>query len=364
MHGASVGEGLSLVPLATSLLARRPEATVLVTTGTRTSARVLAKRLPAGAVHQFAPLDTPDAVARFLGHWRPDLAVFAESELWPNLILGAQASGVRMALVSARMSESSFRNWRRFPRAARALLGAFHTVLPRDEASAALFRTLGANPDGLVDLKAGAPTLPVDDVELATLSGKIGQRPVILAASTHPGEEALVLQRFSAFGRHDSRPLLILAPRHPERGEQVEALARASGWTVARRASGQGPDNAEVYIADTLGDLGLWYRLSAIAVIGGSFVSGVGGHNPLEPARLGCPFVSGVHVENWPVYSALQSAGATHCVTADGLDDYMHKAVVAHPSLATMSRRAEAFVKAQDRENQNMTARLTAMLPA
>jgi 3-deoxy-D-manno-octulosonic-acid transferase len=363
MHGASVGEGLSLAPLATDLMALRPDVTVLITTGTRTSAEVLKTRMPPAAIHQFSPLDTPSAVLRFLRHWQPDVAILVESELWPNLVLRTRESGARLALVSARMSDTSFRNWRRVPRAARAVLEAFDLILPRDEASASHFRELGGLTGALVDMKSGSPPLPVDLVELSRLRAQIGLRPVVLAASTHPGEEEIILEQFSPIGLEDSRPLLILAPRHPDRGADVEALALKAGWNAARRGAGHDLHDAQVYIADTLGELGLWYRLSSIAIIGGSFVNGVGGHNPLEPARLDCPFVSGVHVENWPVYSALEALDATRRLGAEALGDCLKNAVVDHPSFAMMARRARSFVDAQDQEERTVAVQLAAMLP-
>ena len=362
MHGASVGEGLSMAPLAAGLMVQRPDATVLVTTGTRASAEMLRSRLPAAVIHQFAPLDTPAGVSGFLRHWRPDLGVFVESELWPNLVLGARTSGARLALISARMSNASFHNWRRVPGGARAVLRAFDLLLARDEASATHFRVLGREPDGVLDLKSGAPPLAVDAAELATLRRHLGARPILLAASTHPGEESLILNRFATFLRRDSRPLLILAPRHPVRGPALEAFVRSEGWTVARRSKNQGPENVEVFIADTLGEMGLWYQLSTLALVGGSLVSGVGGHNPLEPARLGCPFIAGAHVENWPVYSALEAVGGTRCVAVSALDRYFRQTLMGDPALATMSQRAQAFVAARDHDTQSVAGRLAAML--
>ena len=347
LHGVSVGESLSLLPLIDGIRISRPDLAVLVTSGTRASADLLAARLPPGVVHQYAPLDMPGAARRFLDHWRPDLGVLVESELWPNLVLGARARGVRLALVSARLSARSLDGWRRAPAAARALLGAFDLVLARDDTAAESLAALGARVDGLADLKFGAPPLPVDEGELARARGAVGRRPVLLAASTHPGEEEIVLTALRTAGQ--AAALLILAPRHPARGEAVARLARDAGLAVGRRAQGDALGAAPVYVADTVGELGLWYRLAALAVVGGSLIeASVGGHNPLEPARLGCPVISGREVSSWPVYGAMEAAGATRCVRPDDLPGWLSLAVAGDPALSVMADHALAFVAAGD----------------
>jgi 3-deoxy-D-manno-octulosonic-acid transferase len=294
LHGVSVGESLSLLPLVEALA--RPGRTLLVTSGTRTSAELLAKRLPAGVIHQYAPIDTPGAARRFLDHWRPDAALQVESELWPNLILAARARGARMALVSARMTAKSAEDWARVPASARAVLGAFDLVLPQDAETDARLRGLGAAPGPLLNLKTVGAPLPCDPAELEALKAQIGARKVILAASTHPGEEEIIARAVQAA---DTGALLIVAPRHPDRGEAVAALLGQMGFAVARRSAGQPLTPAvTAYVADTLGEMGLFFRACDVAVMGGSFVPGVGGHNPLEPARLGVTLVSGPHVFN------------------------------------------------------------------
>lgn len=348
LHGVSVGESLSLLPLVDRLRIERPDVAVLVTSASRASADLLAARLPPGAHHQYAPLDTPRAVRRFLDHWRPDLGVLVESELWPNLILGARSRGVRLALVSARLSARSLAGWRRAPGAARAVLGAFDLLLARDAAAAERLAALGARVDGLADLKFGAPPLPVDEAELARARSVLGDRPVLLAASTHPGEEELVLRAFHA-AVGETAPLLILAPRHPARGEAVERLAREAGVAVGRRTLGDALGRAPVYVADTVGELGLWYRLAALAVVGGSLTAeSVGGHNPLEPARLGCPFIAGPQVSAWPVYEALEAARATRCAPQNELAGWFSRALARDCTLAAMAARASAFAAAGD----------------
>jgi 3-deoxy-D-manno-octulosonic-acid transferase len=367
LHGASVGESLSLLPLAERLRAERPDAAVLVTSGTLAAAELLSRRLPEGAIHQFAPLDTPDATRRFLGHWRPDLVVFAESELWPNLILGARRAGARLALLSALLSDRSLAGWRRAPAAARVVLGAFDLLLARDEAAADRFRALGARVDGLANLKFGAAPLPADASAWAQARQVLGDRPVILAASTHPGEDEIILEAFRA-AMGAARPLLIVAPRHPIRGEAVERLALDLGLAAARRGTGarvpeEGPGAALVYVADTVGELGLWRRLARLEVLGGSFTpGGAGGHNPLEAARLGCPFIAGPWTEAWPIYDGLESAGATRRVAPADLAGWFARAIAEPSALRAMAERAKAFVAAGDAGADLALARVMALL--
>jgi 3-deoxy-D-manno-octulosonic-acid transferase len=361
LHGASVGEGLSLLPLVARLRDEALEVALLVTSGTRTSAEVLAARLPAGVVHQFAPVDTPGAAVRFIGHWRPSLGVFVESELWPNLIGEAKASGARLALVSAKMSEGSFRGWRRFPRAAAAVLGRFDLILARDDAGSARFRALGARVDGVWDAKLGAPPLPADPAALAMLRDALAGREVILAASTHPGEEGPIARAFAEATRDRPAALLVIVPRHPVRGPEVEALVRAEGLAAARRSAGEAPAGAAVYVADTLGELGLFFRLARLAFIGGSLVEGVGGHNPLEPARLDCPFVAGPHTDHWPVYSAFLDAKATRRLEmANDLAAAIGDALGG--ALTSMATRAADVVTRLDADNQALAPRLLALI--
>ncbi len=312
LHGVSVGETLSLLPLVERLRASHPEATLLMTSGTLTSAELLARRLPAGVIHQFAPVDAPGAARRFFAHWRPELAVFVESELWPNLILGAKAQGARLALVSARITERTARGWSRLPGAARAILNAFDLVLAQDAETAARLERLGRPPDGRLNLKyAGAP-LPFDETRLAALQQEAGARPVLLAASTHAGEEALVLETFQAVdAERAGNPLLVIVPRHPDRGAEVADLARGAGFNTGRSGEGDAfSSQCDVYVADRLGELGLWFRLARGAFIGGSLAPDIGGHNPLEAVQVGAPAISGPHVDNWAsVFQDLRDAG-------------------------------------------------------
>lgn len=317
LHAASIGETMSTLPVLEAMAAEDAALEFLVTTGTVTSAEMLARRLPAALVprvrHRFVPLDVPGWVERFLDGWRPDAGAFVESELWPNLLVAARARGVRLALVNARMSPRSAARWARVPGLAQAVLGGFELVLARSAADAARLGGLGlARVACWGDLKAAAPALPADAGALAALRATIGARPVFLAASTHPGEEQVVIAAHQALAAEMPGLLSIIVPRHPERGTGIAALATTAGLAAARRAEGATPGReVEVYVADTLGELGLFYRLAGVALVGGSLVPH-GGQNPLEPARLDCPILLGPHAWNFeePVGQLLAAGGA------------------------------------------------------
>ncbi len=294
LHGVSVGETLSLLPLVSALRTRHPHITLLVTSGTRTSANLLDQRLPEGVIHQYIPVDTPNAVQRFLDHWKPDLGIFAESELWPNLILTARSHGVRLALISARITQKSAEGWGHFPVTARALLEAFELILPQDKASAQRLTALGGHLGPTLNLKRIGAPLSCDARAHEELVATIAGRRVILASNTHPGEEQIIGE--AALGLD---VLLIVAPRHPERGASAAEVLRELGYEVIRRSEGELiTHNVTAYVADTLGEMGLFYQLADLAIMGGSLVPGIGGHNPLEAARLGVPVVSGPEVFN------------------------------------------------------------------
>ncbi|MBV9997103.1 MAG: 3-deoxy-D-manno-octulosonic acid transferase [Caulobacteraceae bacterium] len=363
LHAVSVGESLSLLPLVERLAADRPDLGLLVTTGTRASAEVLGPRLPAGVIHQFAPVDTPGAVRRFLDHWRPDLGLFVESELWPNLILQTRARGAKLALVSARITERSYRAWSRWPSAIRKVLGAFELVLPQDAASEARLVSLGARPAGRLNLKRAAAPLLADGTEVARLRAAAGPRPIVAAVSTHAPEEAMIARVMGGLAGRPP-PLLILAPRHPQRGETIASeLAPAR---VARRSAGDKLDaQTEIYLADTLGEIGLVLRLADVAVMGGSFGEGIGGHNPLEPARLGAPAVSGPDVSNFAdLYEDLVAAGAA-LVAADppALVETLDLLLGDHERRRAMGEAAIAFAGRQAGQLEAALALIGPLLP-
>jgi 3-deoxy-D-manno-octulosonic-acid transferase len=316
LHGASVGEALSALPLIERLLAADKALSVLVTTGTVTSARLMAERLPERAFHQFAPVDLPAAAARFLDHWRPDLALWLESELWPNIIRAAARRDLDMVLVNGRLSARSYARWRRFPGLARSLLGAFKRCLAQSEADAERLAALGAPRVACPgNLKFASAPLPADGDALKALRAVLGTRPLWLAASTHPGEETIVAEAHRRLRQRHPALLTVIAPRHPARGPALAAALAASGLQVARRGAGEAPrETTDIYLADTLGELGLLYRLAPIALVGGSLVPH-GGQNPLEPAQLDCAILHGPAVFNFaPIAEAMAEAGATVAV--------------------------------------------------
>lgn len=342
LHGASVGESLSLLTLIEALGAVRPDLRVLMTTGTVTSAQLMAARLPPHAIHQYVPLDVGPAVARFLDHWRPDLAIWAESELWPRLVTDTRARGVPMALVNARMSAGSARNWGRFaPGMARALLGAFDAIGAQDDAIAARLAGLGARPPVVTGTLKGGVAPPDLPEARAAMAQACAGRPVWLAASTHEGEEALVAEAHRIAAACIPGLLTLIAPRHPGRGP---AIAAALGPGVSRRGAGALPGPGDdIHILDTLGEMGAWLRLAPVAFIGGSLVP-VGGHNPHEPAALGAAILHGAHTANFaPDFTALDAAGGALRVGAD-LGDAVARLLVDAPARAAMAAAARAVL--------------------
>lgn len=363
LHGVSVGESMSLLPLVSALKARRPELALLVTSGTRTSAELLAKRLPAQVIHQYIPLDAPGAVRRFLDHWEPDLGVLVESELWPNLILGAHERRVKLALLSARMTEGSAQGWAKVPAAAKLVLDAFDLIAPQETETQMRLKRLGARTSPLLNLKTVGEALPVDAAELARLETAVGDRRVVLAANTHPGEDEIVIQGFRQAGLADT--LLVIAPRHPARGEAIAGLL--AGFEVGRRAAGE-PLTAQTtaYVADTLGEMGLLYSLADVVVMGGSFLPGIGGHNPLEPARLEKPILTGPHTFNATSLYADLFAQAAAIEAADSAELARHlRGLATYPHIGRrMGEAALAYADRQGGALDQAMALLEPLLPA
>lgn len=367
VHGASVGETQAALPLVRALLDRHPDASVLMTSGTVTSARLLATRLPARCVHQYVPVDRPAFVRRFLDHWRPDLAVWMESELWPNLVLESAARGIPAALVNARMSPRSEARWRRASALAARLLGAFRAICPASDRDAARFMALGCSTLGPVgNVKLAAPPPAADADSLTALRRAVGGRPVWLAASTHAGEEEAVAAAHIALAARFPGLLTLLAPRHPERGDGVEALLRGRGLSVARRSLGEMPSaDTAIYLADTLGEMGVLLRAVPVAFVGGSLVPGIGGHTPIEPAQLGVPPIYGRHMENFAdIAEALVLAGGARQVDdGDGLAAVVAELLTDEATRAALAAAAQGWAAAQGRLLDAVLERLDALLP-
>jgi 3-deoxy-D-manno-octulosonic-acid transferase len=318
VHGASVGEFVAVLPLVERICAQG--FTVLMTTGTVTSAELAQKRLPVGALHQFVPLDVPSFIQHFLDHWRPDLALFVESDLWPNVILNASARKIPLILVNGRMSARSFERWRRFPRTIGALLRRFDLCLVRSPQDAERFGALGAPRIGIAgNLKFDVPALPVDAVKLAALARATQGRKVVVAASTHPGEESVIVEAHRHLKATHPGLLTIIAPRHPHRGPEVADVVMATHLRPALRSGGTLPAaDTDVYVFDTLGELGLIYATAPIVFMGGSLIHH-GGQNPIEAIKFGAAILHGPHVSNFAdTYEELGRDGGAAVVNDAG----------------------------------------------
>src|SRR6202165_5446155 len=309
IHGASVGEVLAAAGLIEKL--RALNIRILLTSGTVTSAAIVAKRFPADIIHQYVPYDSPRYVARFLDHWRPGLALFIESDLWPNLILASAARRLPLVLINGRMSHRSFPRWRRISGTISALLGRFEICLAQSQVDAERFAALGCrNVMATGNLKLDVPAPPADAARLERLMSVTRGRPIIVAASTHPGEEDILLDAHRTLAGFFPSLLSVIVPRHPARGEEIARTVAASGLHVAQRSREEWPTaTTDIYVADTMGEMGLFYRLAPIVFMGGSLVEH-GGQNPIEAVKLGASIVHGPHVFNFTdVYEALDSAG-------------------------------------------------------
>lgn len=361
LHGASVGESLSVLALITRMGLMLPRAQFLITSGTATSAKLIEQRLPPRTTHQFAPLDAPGPVKRFLRHWRPDAAIFVESEIWPQMLRRTRATGAAMALVNARMSDKTLETWRKWPKLAQYVLDVFDLILTQNDAMAHNMVSINAPSDRVargINLKSMAGPLPVDEDALFETRAALGHRPVWVASSTHEGEEQAVLDAHRALLDRFPDLCLILAPRHPERGDQVEALIAGAGLSCTRRSRGDAL-GAQVYLADTLGELGLWYALTDIVFLGGSLLP-IGGHNPFEVAQSGAAVLSGSHVAAFAeTYVQLETDGAA-LIVKDG-DDLAQQvaALLDNPdTLDEMTQAARQFIEAQQDQLDTIAGRL------
>ncbi len=302
VHAASVGEAQSALILINRLLGRHKDLQILITSGTRTSAQMMADKLPERAFHQYYPLDHPDWVVGFLDHWNPDAIFWMESELWPNMLLEIQDRKIPAMLVNARLSKTSFRRWMMFKGPAQKILGAFSRVLTQTDTDAQRFHALGIDTEKIVvtdNLKYSARPLAYDEKELKKLLAKISQRPVWLYASSHDGEEQIACRVHQQLKIQFPDLLTIIAPRHPERRDSIQKSCANFELRVNMRGKDKTPpdETTDIYIADTMGELGLLYRLVPVACIGRSFsLDGGGGHNPIEAAQLHCAILHGPHV--------------------------------------------------------------------
>jgi 3-deoxy-D-manno-octulosonic-acid transferase len=318
-HAASVGESLSVLTLITRMGERLPDAGFLITSGTATSADLIARRMPPRTRHQFAPLDAQGPVQRFYDHWRPDAGIIVESELWPLMLSRGRDRGMPLALLNARLSAKSVQGWCKVPATSAFVLDQFDLMLTQNRQAADNLLAMGADPARVrvgTNLKATSAPLPVDFDTLDTVRNQLNGRPTWVASSTHPGEEEIVLAAHARLLRDHPALCLVLVPRHPDRGDSVADFVRAKRLSLARRTAGEPitPDT-QVYMADTLGETGTWYALTPLVFLGGSLLP-IGGHNPIEPAQAGAAVLTGPHVANFSeTFTPLIACGGAHEVT-------------------------------------------------
>lgn len=365
-HAASVGEALSLLSLIHLILQKRPDVRVMVTTGTVTSAKLMADRLPEGAFHQYLPVDHPRWVARFLDHWKPDLVLWTESEFWPNMLSDIKTRHIPAMLLNARMSPASFQKWQWVKGSARALLSTFKTCFAQNDAEAARLKTLGAaNVKISGNLKYAAAPLPVDEATLSSIRAGVSARPLLLWASTHAGEEDIACRLHRALAKTFPTLLTVIVPRHPKRGDEIAEIIQDEGFALARRGKGEMPEaRHDIYLADTLGELGLFYRLCPVTVMGGSFAK-IGGHNPIEPAQIGSAIILGPEMFNFlSVRADFEGAQAAISVlTEEGLQKET-LFLLQHPEeTKAMAMRAKALVERQAGVTDDIWREIEILLP-
>ncbi len=312
LHGASVGEAVSMLPLIDRLLKDDPELSIMVTTGTLTSAEIMAKRLPARAFHQFIPFDVPRFARRLIAHFKPDAVLWFESELWPALISEIHKAKIPLMLVNGRISDKSFHNWQKFHFVAKEILGCFNLCLGQSEQDKTRLKHLGAKrAECCGNLKYAGMPLPVEAAKLADLKARIGNRPVFFISSTHHNEEEQLAVHFQRLQQVVPDVLVIIAPRHPNRGKEIAEMLKRKGFATALRSAGQAlTAETAVYVADTIGEMGLWYAVAGISFVGGSLIKH-GGQNFMEPARDKNAVIVGQFMNNFAeMLARAKAAGA------------------------------------------------------
>lgn len=360
LHAVGLGEVMALRGLILAMAARQPDLSFLITSTAKSAAEVVAANLPPRTIHQFLPLDAPRFVRRFLDHWRPDLSVWSEQDLWPNFVREIHARGVPLALVNARMNVRAGKSRARAGRLYADLYARFQLIAAQDEASARALEALGAPGPVLrhTSLKVAAPALAADEGNLRTLSAALGDRPRWCLASSHPEDEAVGFAALKEMRAKGDPSLLIIAPRRIGRGAEISAAATAAGFRAAIRSSGPGPAGLDVYVADTFGEMGLWYRLCDRVLMGGTF-GPVEGHNPWEPARLGAAVLHGPRTANFAADYAALDAGAAALPANDAED----VAEALSQDLTAMGARASALAEKGSADIAGLADRLLALLP-
>lgn len=366
-HGASVGEAQALLPLLQHLHKLRPDVTLLLTTGTVTSAALVEQRIAeTGILHQFVPVDLPAAVDGFLDHWRPDLVLWSESDFWPGILAELRRRNIPALLANARLSDRSVTRWLLTPKTARWLLSTFDAIYAQTGADAERLRRLGASKViEAGNLKQSAPPLPADEAALSDWRARLAGRPLWLAASTHSGEEIQIAAAHRLLKPQLPGLLTLVVPRHPDRGATLKAELAAPDLRVALRSGKELPEaDTDLYIADTLGELGLWYRLSPVVMMGGSLVP-VGGHNPLEPARLGCAVLFGPQMFNFSEARAglLAESGALQVQDVPGIAEAVSALLQDTTRREAIAAAGQRFASADDAVIERLSQAVLERLP-
>ncbi len=349
-HAASVGEVNSILPLLEKMQQVYKNVNIMVTTGTVTSAKLASERLPKGCFHQYVPVDMRHAVKRFVKYWKPEAAFWVESELWPNLIMMTKHSGCTMILINARISDRSYKKWKRWKLMAQRILSCFTLCMPQTEEDGLRLQHLGA-PHTLFkgNLKADARPLPADPKAYSDLLKYMGERLVWLAASTHEGEEIIIADIHKKLKQAHENILTIIVPRHPERGTKIRNELNKLKLNICQRSMNEPVTGlTDIYLADTMGELGLFYRLSEVVFMGGSLVKH-GGQNPLEPARLECAIITGPHCFNFQnIYREMESEQAALIVeNQEKLAFVVSKLFFDYESRNKLSEKAFAYIEAK-----------------
>ncbi len=366
IHAVSVGEANSALTLVDELLKFSPKISILFTTTTLTSASIIAAKLPqfrGQVIHQFLPIDSYFCVQNFLNFWQPRVAIFVESEIWPNLIYEARKLGVLSFLVNARMSEKSVKKWRIARIFGFKIFDQFAAIFAQSAEAKNLLQKLTKQEILLYgNLKSQAQSLVVNFDELQKLKAQIADRKIFVAASTHKGEEEIILQSFERLKKEFSDLLLVIILRHPNRSEEVKLLL--SGKKFAQRSKNETINSStEIYLVDSLGELGIFYSLTNFAFIGGSLLE-IGGHNPFEAIKLNCAIISGPNIFNFKeIYSDLVAGGG--CIIASSNQEITDAATkfLSDKNLASeINKKANAVIKNSDNIAKKIVTKIDQIL--
>ena len=365
LHAASVGEAMSMLRLIDTLLNKDPNCQLMMTTGTVSSAKLMKERLPKRAFHQYIPIDKPNYIRRFIEHWRPDIALWAESEFWPNIIIEIRNRKIPMMLINGRISEKSFANWRWAPGLIKTLLQSFTLCLGQSDTDVDRLNQLGApSSKNLGNLKFSTPPLPTDINVLKALKLKIGVRPVCLAASTHSGEEQIFAAAHNKLKSRYPNILSIIIPRHPTRGPEIIRTIQPITANCILRSKGEIlNDNTDIYVADTMGELGLFYRLTEIVFMGKSLIP-LGGQNPIEALQLNCAVIHGPHMTNfqWITEKMIKLGCSIQINNTEELTETIGNLLSDHKKRQSMINIGQDFVNSQSKAVNLVAAEINKLL--